>query len=142
MGSALIWNPKTLAIIGLNTSFKNQNEAFKRAQAIEITLPKNFETPQYKMKPGLTVEHGFGARAQRVNDVDDEAVHGGAHAERPGADEERDDVEEVRQVARHVERVVERQHEQVARQNRDVVPHHVLLQRIGRRLTSLVYHLA
>ena len=43
----------------------------------------------------LLAEYRLGAGAEGVDDVDDEAVRGGAHGDRPRADEEGDAVEEV-----------------------------------------------
>lgn len=58
-----------------------------------------------------TWEARFGASAQRVDHVDDQAVRGGTHAQRARAHQERDGVEQVRQVTRHIQAVVEWQHQ-------------------------------
>ena len=79
-------------------------------------------------KRGLTAEVQLGAGAERVDDVDDQPVRGGAEGQRPGGHQQCHHVEEVGQVGRHVQRVVEGQHQHVARQDGDVVPHQVLLQ--------------
>lgn len=75
----------------------------------------------------LTHKLWHGTGTERVNDVDDEAVRAGSHAEGPGADEKSDCVEQVRQVSGDVQTVVEGQHEQVAGQDGNVVPQNVLL---------------
>lgn len=90
----------------------------------------------------LTAEIELRAGAERVDDVDDEAVGGGAQRERPCGHQQRHHVKQVRQVSRHVQQVVEGQHEHVACQDGNVVPHQVLLQRRRRRQTRLVDDLA
>lgn len=86
----------------------------------------------------LLREDWLGAGAQRVDDVDDQAVGGGAHGDGSRAHQEGDNVEEVGQVARHVEAVVEGEHEKITGQVSYIVPHNVLLQLAGRRDAGLV----
>lgn len=89
----------------------------------------------------LTTEIELGAGAERVDDVDHQAVCGSPEGEWPRGDQQGHNMEQVRQVGRDVQRVVERQHEHVASQDGDVVPHQVLLQRRRRRQAGLVYDL-
>lgn len=60
--------------------------------------------------PPLTAEVELRAGAQRVDDVDDQAVGGGPEGQRPGGHQQGDHVEQVGQVRRNVQGVVEGQH--------------------------------
>lgn len=90
----------------------------------------------------LTAKVELRASAERVDDVNDEAVGGGAQRERPCGHQQRHHVKQVGQVSRHVQQVVEGQHEHVACQDGDVVPHQVLFQRRRRGQARLIDDLA
>lgn len=77
----------------------------------------------------LTAEAQLRARAEGVDDVDNQAMRGCPKRQRPCGHQESHNMEEVGQVSGDIQRVVEGQHEHVPGQDGDVIPHQVLLQR-------------
>lgn len=112
----------SLLVFSGNTTVKTQKYCEHKPNLADLVLGRSESS--FKI---LTQKLWHGTGAERVNDVDDEAVRTGSHAEGPGADEKRDCVEQIRQVTGDVQTVVEGQHEQVAGQDGNVVPQSVIL---------------
>lgn len=86
----------------------------------------------------LTAEVELWAGAERVNDVDNEAMRWRSEWQRAGGYQQSDDMEQVGQMSGHVQRVVEGEHEHITGQDGDVIPHQVLLKGGGGRQARLI----
>lgn len=73
-----------------------------------------------------------------MDDVNDEAVCGGAQREWPCGYQQCHHMKQVGQMSCNIQQVIEGQHEHVACQDGNVIPHQVLLQRRRRGQARLI----